>query len=74
MNVGGIVDAFDREVEIWTEANLDLDLSKLGLKGSPTKVKQAFPKQTKAAGQVYELEPEQAVDVIIAKMKEKFII
>ena len=74
MNVGGIVDAFDRQVEIWTEANLDLDPSKLGLKGSPTKVKQAFPKQTKAAGQVYELDPEQAVEVIINKMKEKFII
>ena len=74
MSVGGIVDAYEREVEIWTEANLDLDLSKLGLKGSPTKVKQAFPKKTKAAGQVYELEPEQAVDIIIDKMKEKFII
>lgn len=74
MSVGGIVDAFDREVEIWTEANLDLDPGKLGLKGSPTKVMKAFTKATKAAGQVYEVDAEQAVDVIISKMKEKFII
>ncbi|MBR4802405.1 MAG: electron transfer flavoprotein subunit beta/FixA family protein [Bacteroidales bacterium] len=74
MSVGGIVDAFDRQVEIWTEANLDIDPGKLGLKGSPTKVMKAFTKATKAAGQVYEVDAEQAVDVIITKMKEKFII
>ena len=74
MNVGLIVDAFDKEVEVWPASKLDISPEKLGLKGSPTKVLKAFTKETKPAGQLYELEPEQAVDVIIAKLKEKFII
>ncbi len=74
MSVGGIVDAFDKEVTIWGADKINVDLEKLGKKGSPTNVAKSFTKETKAAGQLYELEPEQAVDVIIAKMKEKFII
>ena len=74
MSVGGIVDAFEKEVEIWPASKLDIDPNKLGLKGSPTKVMRAFTKVTKAAGQVYEVDAEQAVDVILEKMKEKFII
>ncbi|MBR3303285.1 MAG: electron transfer flavoprotein subunit beta/FixA family protein [Bacteroidales bacterium] len=74
MSVGGIVDAFEKEVEIWPASKLDIDPNKLGLKGSPTKVMRAFTKATKAAGQVYEVDAEQAVDVILEKMKEKFII
>lgn len=74
MNVGLIVDAFQKEVEIWPASKLDIDPSKLGLKGSPTKVKKTFTKATKAAGQVYDVDTEQAVDIIIEKLKEKFII
>ena len=74
MSVGGIVDAFDKEVMVWGADKINVDLEKLGKKGSPTNVAKSFTKETKAAGQLYELEPEQAVDVIIAKMKEKFII
>ena len=48
---------------------------KLGLKGSPTKVKKAGAKEMKAAGQVHDgLSPEEAADLIIAKLKEKYII
>ena len=63
------------EVEIWTEEKIDVNEEKLGLKGSPTKVKKAGAKEMKAAGQVHDgLSPEEAADLIIAKLKEKYII
>lgn len=74
MNVAGIVDAYSREVEVWGEEKVNLPAEKLGLKGSPTRVNKAFTKGVKAAGEVYEVDPEQAVNLIMSKLKEKFII
>ena len=51
-----------------------MDEAKLGLNGSPTRVWKSFTKGAKAAGKVFEVEPAEAVDVIIEKLKEKFII
>lgn len=74
MSVRGIVEAYGREVEIWTADKIDVDESKLGLKGSPTKVFKAFAKGLKQAGEVYEVTPEEAVDLIVSKLKEKYIL
>ena len=74
MSVKGIMEAFDKEVEIWTADKLDVDPNRLGLKGSPTRVKKSFTKPQKSPGQVYEVDAEEAVGIIISKLKEKFII
>ena len=74
MNVRGIVEAYDKEVELWSASMIDVDESKLGLKGSPTKVKKAFSKGLKQAGELYEVSADEAVGIIISKLKEKFII
>ncbi len=74
MNVRGIVEAYSKEVEIWSADMIDVDEAKLGLKGSPTKVHKAFAKGLKAPGEVYETDAEEAVGIIISKLKEKFII
>ena len=74
MSVSGIVNAYNREVEIWTADSIDVDESKLGLKGSPTKVQKSFAKGLKQAGEVYEVDAEEAVGIIISKLEEKFII
>ena len=75
MTVNGIMTAFDREVELWNYNNISVDESKLGLAGSPTKVFKSFTKGVKAAGTLYEPDTaEEAVAIIIDKMKEKFII
>ena len=74
MSVRGIVEAFDKPVEVMGADKIQVDESKLGLKGSPTKVKKAFTKGVKSAGQVYEVDTEEAVGIIISKLKEKFII
>ncbi len=74
MSVKGIMEAFDKEVEIWTADKIDVDPNRLGLKGSPTRVKKSFTKPQKSPGQVYEVDAEEAVGIIISKLKEKFII
>lgn len=78
MTVGGIVDAYDsKEVKVWGLEDLKdtVDEANIGLKGSPTRVKQSFTKQPKAAGTVLkDLTPDEAVDAIVAKLKEKYII
>ncbi len=74
MTVSGIVDAFDKPVEVWGVEKVNLPVEMLGLKGSGTKVYKSFTKGVKAAGEVYEVDPEQAVDLIVSKLKEKFII
>lgn len=74
MSVPGIVDAYSKEIEIWGADKIDVEESKLGLKGSPTRVNKAFTKGLKQAGEVFDVDPEQAVGIIISKLKEKFII
>ena len=74
MTVAGIVDAYDKEVEIWSADKIEVDETKLGLKGSPTKVFQSFPKAMKAPGEVHEVIEEEAVELIVNKLKEKHII
>ena len=74
MTVAGIVDAYDKEVEIWSADKIEVDETKLGLKGSPTKVFQSFPKAMKAPGEVHEVSEEESVELIVNKLKEKHII
>ena len=69
-----IVEAYNKNVEIWSADKIDVDETKLGLKGSPTKVLKAFTKGLKAPGEVFEVDPEEAVGIIISRLKEKFII
>ena len=74
MSVPGIIEAYQKETKVWSADNIDVDEAKLGLKGSPTKVFKSFSKGAKAPGELHELTPEEAVDLIVAKLQEKFII
>lgn len=74
MTISGIMDAFEKEVEIWTASKIDIEPEKLGLKGSPTRVKKSFTKAQKGAGETFEVDPEEGVNIIINKLKEKHII
>ncbi len=76
MTPGGIFDAVDAEITTWGRADLkDVDDSNLGLKGSPTKIAKASDKVRKGAGEkkVFDT-PEESVDYLIGKLKEKFVI
>lgn len=75
MRVSGIYDAFrTQEVEIWNVNNITVDPANLGLKGSPTKVKKSFTKGAKSAGKVFQVDAKEAAQIIVEKLKEKFIL
>ncbi len=74
MTVEGIIDAYNKEVEVWSADRIDVEENKLGLKGSPTKVFRSFPKALKEPGEVHEVSEEEAVELIVARLKEKHII
>ncbi len=74
MKVRGIMEAFKREVEVWGCDRIDVDESKLGLKGSPTRVFKSFTKGVKGSGELFEVSETEAVEIIVNKLKEKHII
>ncbi len=76
MTPGGIFDAVDAEITTWGRADLkDVEDCNLGLKGSPTKIAKASDKVRKGAGEKKVLDtPEESVDYLIGKLKEKFVI
>ena len=74
MSVSGIVDAYNREVEVWNADKIDVPEERIGKAGSPTSVFKSFPKSLKPAGETFEVSPEEAVELIVNKLKEKHII
>jgi electron transfer flavoprotein beta subunit len=74
MSVKGIMEAFEKDIELWNFDCITVDEKKLGLNGSPTRVAKSFTKGLKSAGQIYEVSPAEAVDIIIHKLKEKYIL
>ncbi|MCR4693793.1 MAG: electron transfer flavoprotein subunit beta/FixA family protein [Pseudobutyrivibrio sp.] len=75
MTPGGIFDAFDKEVTVWSRDDLkDLDDANIGLAGSPTKIAKASDKVRKGAGEKVALDPKESVDYIVGKLKEKHVI
>ena len=77
MSVGGIVDAYEKNVTVWGFDDLKNDLNPdwIGLKGSPTNVFQSFGKQPKKAGTLLTgLSADEAVAAIMDKLIERHII
>lgn len=77
MTVSGVYDAYEKDVTVWSLEDVkdNVDVSNLGLKGSPTKVVKSEAKQGKGAGEVLrDLSPEEAAHAIISKLEEKYLI
>lgn len=74
MNMRGIVTAYDKEVEVWHADHINVPEERIGKAGSPTSVFKSFPKAMKPAGEIFETSPEEAVELIISKLKEKHLV
>ena len=77
MSVGGVFDAYQKEIRVFGFDLLkdDLELDMIGLKGSPTNVYKSFTKEVKGAGTILtDLSADEAVKAIIDKLEAKFII
>ena len=75
MTPRGIFEAYkEKEIAVWHLEDINLQRDEIGLKGSPTRVFKSFPKQLKSSGTVVEQEPQESVEFLLEKLKEKFII
>ncbi|MCL2203397.1 MAG: electron transfer flavoprotein subunit beta/FixA family protein [Defluviitaleaceae bacterium] len=77
MSVGGVVDAYDqKEVRLLTYADLEtfVPVENIGLKGSPTRVKKSFTKSPKGKGELHQVSEDEAVEIIIQKLKGHLIL
>ncbi|MGL4677371.1 MAG: electron transfer flavoprotein subunit beta/FixA family protein [Brevinema sp.] len=74
MNIAGIVDAYDKTIEVWDAAKVQIPDNKIGLAGSPTKVYKSFTKGAKSSREIHEVSSQEAVTQIVAKLKEIHII
>lgn len=75
MTPGGIFDAYrEKKVSVWTRSDIEVDDSNIGLKGSPTRVKESFPKALKSVGEVVQMDAEASADYIVEKLGKHFLI
>lgn len=74
MHLRGIVAAYKKEIEVWGADKINVPEEKIGKAGSPTSVAKAFPKSIKPAGSLFEGSAEEAVNLIVSKLKEQHII
>ncbi|MFW5694944.1 MAG: electron transfer flavoprotein subunit beta [Alkalispirochaeta sp.] len=75
MRIGAIYNSWRADtVEVWKLADITVDPTHLGLKGSPTKVKSSKNKELKGEGEKFELEPREAARLIVDRLKERYVI
>lgn len=78
MRVSGIMNVtenLDEAIKTMTAADINVDLAQLGLKGSPTKVKETRNKEYSANHDVRDgLDPKEAAKLIVEKLQERHII
>ncbi|NTW72960.1 MAG: electron transfer flavoprotein subunit beta/FixA family protein [Eubacteriaceae bacterium] len=74
MSVRGIFDAYDKEIKVWSLADLDIKADTVGMKASPTKVFRSFPAKPKGKGIMLEGSIEEMTDTLVKSLKSKHII
>ncbi len=74
MTVGGIVDAFKKQITIWNENDIQVDPSEVGLKASPTQVFRSFAPPQKGKGEMLTGSDKETAATLVAKLREKHAI
>jgi electron transfer flavoprotein beta subunit len=75
MSVKSIFEIFNKEIKTWNADDIEVDKTKIGLKGSPTKVKKSSTKEAKGQGEVFNnVTPKEAAEIAVAKLMEKHYI
>ena len=74
MSIGGIVDAYQKEITVWDHVAVDLDPADCGLKASPTRVFRSFTPPQKAKGEMLEGSIQDMGAKLVGKLVEKHYI
>jgi len=71
----GITRALEKEIIVWNAADLELEMDRIGLSGSPTNVVKVFSPKPREGGQIFKgLSAKDAVSKIVDVLKEKKIV
>ena len=74
MNIAGIFKP-EKDIKVWSAADVEVDLSTVGLKASPTNVFRSFTPKPKGKGTMLEGDSEKEVaQKLIVALKKKHII
>lgn len=65
----GLVEARGKEIKVWGASDLELDLSRVGLAGSPTQVAQVFMPQRKRRGELLQGETGEMVGSLLTRLE-----
>jgi len=74
MSVGGIVDAYKKEITFWDNSALDLDSKNCGLNASPTQVFRSFTPPQKGKGEMLSGTVGDMAGDLVNKLHEKHLI
>lgn len=73
-SVKGIVDAFKKEITVWTVNDLPVEKGKLGLEGSPTQVVKTFSPTRQRAGEVLQGNVSEVVVSLVDRLKQRHLV
>lgn len=74
MNIGGIFNP-DKDIKVWSAADVEVDLTTVGLKASPTNVFRSFTPKPKGKGTMLEGDSEKELaEKLVGSLKQKHII
>ena len=74
MNIGGIFKP-DKDIKVWSTADVEVDLGTVGLKASPTNVFRSFTPKPKGKGTMLEGDSEKELaEKLVGSLKQKHII
>ncbi|NEZ46811.1 electron transfer flavoprotein subunit beta/FixA family protein [Clostridium niameyense] len=74
MTVGGIVDAYKKDIKIFTIKDLDVTPDEVGLNASPTSVFRSFAPDKKQQGVMLNGTPEEMVGKLVTELQSKHYI
>ncbi len=74
MNIGGIFNP-DKDIKVWSAADVEVDLNTVGLKPSPTNVFRSFTPKPKGKGEMLEGDSDKDIaEKLVGSLKQKHII
>lgn len=74
MSVGGIVEAYQKEITVWDHSAVALDPVNCGLNASPTQVFRSFTPPPKGKGEILTGTVEEVCASLVGKLKDKHVI
>lgn len=74
MTIANIMDAYDREISVWTHEDIGLSPEECGLNASPTQVLRSFTPQPKGKGEMLTGSVAEMAGLLVGSLREKHVL